>query len=227
MSGDGTAAAKERAAGAAVERVDDGMIVGLGSGSTAGHAIDALGAAVDAGLDIVGIPTSYQAADRARAAGVPVRSLEDVTRIDVAIDGADQVSPDALIKGGGGAHTREKIIDGIAEDFIVVVDSSKHADPLDAPVPVEVLPDARGAVSRRLERLGGDPTVRTADAKSGPVVTDNGHLVIDVAFGSIADPAGLAMLLSTVPGVVGHGVFVDMADVVITGTDDDVRIDER
>lgn len=220
-------AAKRRAGEAAAVRVDDGMVVGLGSGTTAGHAIDALGAEIEAGLDAVGVPTSYQAAERARAAGVPVRSLEDVPGVSIAIDGADQVVDWTLIKGGGAAHTREKLVDAAAEEFVVVIDPSKRADTLSHPVPIEVLPDARRQVSDRVAGLDATVSLRTATAKSGPVVTDNGNLVLDAAFDTIDDPGRLGETLSTIPGVVGHGLFVGLADTIVTGTTDDVSVEER
>ena len=213
-------AEKRRAAEAAVEYVEDGMVVGLGSGSTAAYAIECLGEAVANGLSVVGVPTSFQSAALARSVGVPVRSLEDVTMVDVAIDGADQVASGALIKGGGAAHTREKLVDAAADTFVVVVDSGKMAETLDQAVPLEVLPDAPAAVARQVSGTGGTATIRSAVAKSGPVVTDNGNLVLDADFGEITDPTGLASRLSTIPGVIDHGLFVGLADVIITGTAD-------
>jgi ribose 5-phosphate isomerase A len=227
-------AAKRRAGERAAEAVGDGAVVGLGSGSTAAHAIRALGRRVDAGLDIVGVPTSFQSREVASEAGVPLRAPEDVETIDVAIDGADQVLADgdaagvggvtggALIKGGGGAHAREKLIDGAAERFLVVVDERKLVADLDAAVPVEVLPEARSIVARTLRERGGDPGLRRSDAKSGPVVTDNGNLILDCAFGSIGDPASLARDLDGVAGTVEHGLFVGLADRVYVGSETDV-----
>ncbi len=225
MNEDEREAAKRRAGEAAVERVEDGMVVGLGSGSTAAHAIDALGEAVEDGLLVEGVPTSYQAAERARSADIPLRTLPAVSAIDVAIDGADQVVDGDLIKGGGGSHTREKLVDTAAMEFVVVVDATKHANRLDAPIPIEILPDARGTVATSVERLGGRPTLRAATAKSGPVVTDNGNLIIDAAFGELANPGGVAATLSGLPGVVDHGLFVNLADVIVTGTASGVDIE--
>lgn len=214
---------KRRAGESAVEAVDDGAVVGLGTGSTAAFAIRALGRRVDAGLDVRGIPTSYGAGRLAREVGIPIATLEDAAP-DVAIDGADQVAGGALIKGGGAAHTREKVVDAGADTFRVVVDESKLADSLDVPVPVEVLPDAVPAVERDVEALGGTPTLRDAERKDGPVVTDNGNLVLDCDFGEIADPGRLAADLAAVPGLVDHGLFVDLADEVHVGTDDGVDV---
>lgn len=214
---------KRRAARRASEAVSAGEVVGLGSGSTAAHAIRSLGERVAEGLDIVGVPSSYQAADVARAAGVPVRAPADVAGIDVAIDGADQVAGGDLIKGGGGAHTREKAIDAAADRFLVVVDDSKLADALDLAVPLEVLPDARPLVADRLRALDGEPTVRRVGGDA-PALTDNGNHLIDCDFGRIEDVAGLADALAAVPGVVDHGLFVGLADAIYVGDADGVSV---
>ena len=221
----GSDAAKRRAGEHAADLVSDGDVVGLGTGSTAAHAIRALGRAVDAGLDVRGVATSYAARDLAREVGVPLADLDAVERIDVAIDGADQVSDDlALIKGGGAAHAREKVVDAAADRFVVVADPSKETATLDRPVPVEVLPDARATVRRAIRDHGGTPTLRAAERKDGPVVTDNGNLVLDCDFGAVTDPGSLATALSATPGVVAHGLFVDMADEVHVGHADGVRV---
>ena len=225
----GTDAQKRRAGERAADAVSDGDVVGLGTGSTAAAAIRALGRRVDSGLDVRAIPTSYQSRTLAREVGIPLLTLEEATP-DLAIDGADRIAipdhdgPPALIKGGGAAHAREKLVDAAAERFLVVADPTKLADRLDAAVPVEVLPDAVPVVERRLSALGGDPTLRAAERKDGPVVTDNGNLVIDCAFGPIDDPDALAADLSALPGVLDHGLFVDLADAVYVGTDDGVDV---
>ena len=223
MKRGGSEAAKRRAGERAARDIEDGMVVGLGTGSTAAHAIRRLGERVDAGLDIEGIPTSYQSRALAREEGVPLTTLEDATP-DIAIDGADQVAAGQLIKGGGAAHAREKVVDTAADRLLVVVDPSKEADALDIPVPVEVLPMAETPAAAAIEELGGEPTLRAAERKDGPVVTDNGNLVFDCAFGTIGDPGELAADLDAVPGVVAHGLFVDVADTVYVGTTDDVRV---
>lgn len=216
-------AAKRRAGESAVEAVEDGMTVGLGSGSTAAHAIRALGREVDAGLDIDGVPTSFQARELAIETGIELTTLDE-RDVDLAIDGADQFAGPHLVKGGGGAHAREKIVDTAADRLLVVADPTKEADVLDHPVPVEVLPDARAPVTDAVRRLGGQPDLRRAERKSGPVVTDNGNLVLDCEFGTIDDPHGLARTLSATPGVVEHGLFVDLVDEVHVGTDDGVDV---
>lgn len=215
---------KREAAREAVKEVTDGAVVGLGSGSTAAYAIRELGSRIDDGLDVVGIPTSHQAADVARAAGVPVRIPADVEGIDLAIDGADQVAGPALIKGGGGAHAREKVIDAAASAFLVVVDDEKLAESLNMPVPVEVLPDARPLVAADLRQLGGDPDVRRRSS-GGPETTDNGNHVIDCDFGRIVDPGALATALDAIPGVLEHGLFLDLADTVYIAHSGGVRVE--
>jgi ribose 5-phosphate isomerase A len=215
--------AKRRAGESAADAVSDGMVVGLGTGSTAAYAIRELGRRVDTGLDIRGIPTSHGARRLARDVGIPLTTLAESTP-DVAIDGADQVAGFDLIKGGGAAHAREKLVDSAAERFLVVADETKLTEPLDAAVPVEVLPDAVPVVERELTALDGTPELRAAERKDGPVVTDNGNLVVDCAFGAIADPGALATDIAALPGVVEHGLFVGLADEVHVGSDTvDVR----
>ena len=221
--GEDITVAKRRAGRSAAEAVEDGTVVGLGTGSTAAHAIRRLGERVDAGLDIEGIPTSLQARELAREATIPLTSL-DVATPDVAIDGADQVADGQLIKGGGAAHAREKVVDTAADRLLVVIDPRKEADVLDEPVPVEVLPSARIPVADAVAGLGGDTDLRAARRKDGPVVTDNGNLVLDCAFGPIENPEGLAGSLAAIPGVVAHGLFVDVADEIHAGTADGVEV---
>ncbi|MWG34424.1 ribose-5-phosphate isomerase RpiA [Halomarina oriensis] len=224
-STDGSEAAKRRAAEAATKEVVDGMVVGLGTGSTTAYAIRELGRAVDAGLDVRGIPTSYQSRSLAREVGIPLTTLDDATP-DVAIDGADQFAAGDLVKGGGAAHAREKVVDASADRLLVVADESKRAARLDHPVPVEVLPDAAPTVEAAVRDLGGDPTLRVATRKDGPVVTDNGNVVLDCAFGAVDSPTDLAGGLSAVPGCVEHGLFVGLADAVyVGGADEEVTVE--
>ena len=223
MKRGGSEAAKRRAGESAAGAVTDGMVVGLGTGSTAAHAIRELGRRVDAGLDVRAIPTSFQSEQLAREVGIPLVTLSDATP-DLAIDGADQFAGGDLIKGGGAAHAREKIVDTAADRLLVVADPTKEAETLDAPVPVEVLPDARPTVARAIEAQDGEPTLRAAERKDGPVVTDNGNLVLDCAFGRITDPAERARALAAVPGVVAHGLFVGLADEIHVGTDEAVTV---
>lgn len=221
----GTESQKRRAGESAAKTVSDGAVVGLGTGSTAAAAIRALGRRVDSGFDLRGIATSYQSRQLAREVGVPLTTLEEATP-DVAIDGADQLggldrgSSVDLIKGGGAAHAREKLVASAADRFVVVADPTKLVKRLDLAVPIEVLPDAVPVVERELSALGGTPTLRAAERKDGPVVTDNGNLVVDCSFGPISDPGGLAADLAGLAGIVEHGLFVDMVDEVHVGTDD-------
>jgi ribose 5-phosphate isomerase A len=234
--------AKRRAGEAAAETVTDGSVVGLGTGSTAAHAIRALGERVAGGLDVRGVPTSLGTRALAREAGVPLASLSDVESVDVAIDGADQVlggadgTPgDVLVKGGGGAHLREKVVASSADSFLVVVDERKLTEAIDHPIPLEVLPAARSTVARRVSDLGGEPSLRRAERKDGPVVTDNGNLLIDADFGPIAgsgsgstdDPVTLAGDLAGIPGLLEHGLFVDLAETIYVGTATDVDVLEE
>ncbi|MEF8839084.1 MAG: ribose-5-phosphate isomerase RpiA [Haloarculaceae archaeon] len=225
MKRDGDEAAKRRAGESAAATVEDGMVVGLGTGSTTAHAIRALGRAVDDGIDVAGIPTSYQTRALAQGAGVPLTSLSEGTP-DVAIDGADQVVGGTLVKGGGAAHAREKVVDAAAERLVVVVDEEKLADGVDAAVPIEVLPAARPTVASAVRALGGDPDLRAAAQKDGPVVTDNGNLVVDVDFGRIATPDDLAREIAALPGVVEHGLFVDLVDEIHVGSAVGVEVRE-
>lgn len=230
----GSDVAKRRAGKQAAEEVEDGFVVGLGTGSTTAHAIEAIGEVVREGLDVRAIPTSFQSRQLALEVAIPLTTLDAVDAVDLAIDGADRVldDPDSsadgtLIKGGGGAHTREKLVDAAADRFVVVADPSKLTDRLEAPIPVEVLPDAHSVVAEEVHDLDGDPTLRAAEAKDGPVVTDNGNLILDCEFGPIADPDGLATRLSAIPGVVEHGLFVDLADTTYVGTTDGLEVLEH
>lgn len=214
----GSEQAKRRAGESAADAVTDGMTVGLGTGSTTAYAIRALGVRVDEGLSIQGVATSFQARQLAREVGIPLESLGDIGAVDLAIDGADQVAGANLLKGGGAAHAREKIVAHAADEVHIVVDDSKLTDQLRKPVPVEVLPAARSSVILQVESLGGTPALREATGKDGPVVTDNGNLVVDCDFGPITDPASLGEDLSAIVGVIEHGLFVGVVTTVHVGT---------
>lgn len=213
---------KQEVGKAAAARVRSGTIVGLGTGSTTAYALQYLGERLQSGelKDIKGIPTSFQAEVLAKQYGIPLTTLDAVDHIDIAIDGADEVDPQKnLIKGGGAAHTREKIVDALAEQFIVVVDSSKLVDKLGSTflLPVEVIPMAITPVMRAIEKLGGKPELRMGVKKAGPVITDQGNMVIDVKFDSIDDPATLEKTLNNIPGVLENGLFVGVTDIVLVG----------
>jgi len=201
--------AKRAAGESAAALVKDGMVVGLGTGSTVAWAIQRLGARVkEEGLDILGVPTSYQAEALAIASGIPLTTLSQHPVLDLAIDGADQIDFNLFaIKGGGAAHTREKVVSASARRFVVVADETKYAEKLSRSVPVEVLPFAARLVDQRLKELGGAPVLRLGRMKDGPVITDNGNFVMDVDFGVIEYPEVLAAKLCPIPGIVEHGIF--------------------
>ena len=214
---------KQAVAEAAVAQIRDGMVVGLGSGSTAALMIKGLGARLAVGQlrDIVGVTTSFQGEVLAAELGIPLRALNAIDRIDLAIDGADEVDPSfQLIKGGGACHVQEKLVADRAERFIVVVDSTKLVQRLnlDFLLPVEVLPGAWVQVQSRLKSMGGVAELRMATRKAGPVVTDQGNLVLDVRFeAGISDPIALERDINNLPGVLENGLFVNLADEVLVG----------
>ena len=213
---------KQEVGKAAAALVKSGSIVGLGTGSTTAYTIQFLGDRLKSGelKDIIGIPTSFQSEVLAKQYGVPLATLDAIDRIDIAIDGADEVDPQKnLIKGGGAAHTREKVVDYLAEQFIVVVDSGKLVDRLGSTfaVPVEVIPMAITPVTNAIKKLGGKPELRMGVKKAGPVITDQGNFVLDVRFDSIEDPAGLEKTLNNIPGVLENGIFVNCVDLVLIG----------
>ena len=211
------------AARASVEFVRDGDVVGLGTGSTASIAIELLGEKVKAGLRIVGIPTSQRTKQLAERLGIPLTTLDEVQGIDVDIDGADEIDLQLrLIKGGGGALLREKIVASASRTFVVIADSSKQVPTLgNFPLPVEVIPFAQTLVKRQLEALGANVSLRTY-AYGNPFTTDEGHHILDCHFGAIADPEALALELNKMPGIVEHGLFINMASVVLIGKRDEV-----
>ncbi|HYC76642.1 MAG TPA: ribose-5-phosphate isomerase RpiA [Planctomycetota bacterium] len=212
-------AQKRLAARRAVEFVEDGMLLGLGTGSTAAYAVGALAERLRGGLKLEGaVPTSEATRAQAERLGIPLKRLADVARLHLAIDGADEVDPHLnLVKGGGGALLREKVVESLAERFIVVVDASKLAPKLGGfPLPVEVAPFAAEVVARAVERLGGKPRLRLA-RDGGPFLTDNGFHLLDCDFGRIDDPPALAAKLDAQPGVAEHGLFCGMASLVVVG----------
>jgi len=207
---------KAEAARASLEYLRDGQIVGLGSGSTASIAIRLLAEWVRAGLKIRGIPTSIASQDLATQLGIPLTTFEEYQQIDVTIDGADEFDPGLnLIKGGGGAMLREKIVASASKQLVIVTDSSKHARMLGKfPVPVEVIGFAEPLVAKRISDMGAK-VVRRLDSSGKPYSTDEGHHILDCHFGEIPDPAGLNGKLCDMPGIVEHGLFVGMANVVL------------
>jgi ribose 5-phosphate isomerase A len=207
---------KKAAASASLRFVRDGDIVGLGSGSTATFAIKFLGERVRAGLRIRGIPTSASTKTLAESVGIPLTTLDEFQQIDVTIDGADEVDPQLqLIKGGGGALLREKVIASASRKVVIVADSSKQVPVLGRfPLPVEVIAFAQALVARKIAALGSSVKIRKLQDGS-LYVTDEGHHILDCDFGEIPDPPQLARALQNIPGVAGHGLFVDMATVVL------------
>lgn len=209
---------KEVAAHASMSFVQDGYVVGLGTGSTASYAIELLGARVKSGLQIRGVPTSIRSQKLAASLGIPLATLDEIQEIDVTIDGADEIDASLrLIKGGGGALLGEKIVASASKQLVIVADSSKLVQVLGSfPLPVEVVPFAEAVVAKKIAFLGATVQVRQ-DAQGKAFITDGGHHILDCKFDRIADPAGLAGELDSMPGVVEHGLFIDMADVVLVG----------
>ena len=207
---------KQAAARASLHFVKEGEIVGLGSGSTASYAIRFLGERVRAGLKIRGVPTSLATEKLATSSGIRLTTLDNVREIDVTIDGADEFDPQLnLIKGGGGNLLREKIVASASNFFVIIVDSSKQVPMLGKfPLPVEVIPFAEALIKRKIEALGAEVKVRLS-AKGDPFITDEGHHLLDCSFGQIPDAPALARRLETMPGVVEHGLFLGMANVVL------------
>lgn len=213
---------KEEVGKAAAALVKSNSIVGLGTGSTTAYAIQYIGERLKSGeiQNIVGVPTSFQAEVLAKEYGIPLTTLDAIDHIDIAIDGADEVDPQKnLIKGGGAAHTREKVVDYLANQFVVVVDSGKVVEKLGSifAVPVEVIPMAITPVMNAIKKLGGKPELRMGVKKAGPVITDQGNMVVDVRFDSIPDPVNLEKTLNNIPGVLENGIFVNCADIVLVG----------
>ena len=203
----------------AVEYVKDGMVVGLGTGSTVYYFISKLGQLVQQGLSIKGIPTSKQTEKLAIELGIPLVSFNQIEQIDVAIDGADEVDPELhLIKGGGGALLREKIIAASAKTFIVIADSHKNVETLGTfPLPIEVVPYGVEMTVKHIRELGGISEIR--QNQGSPFLTDNGNYILDTSFQEIKQPRDLEKNLNLIPGVVDNGLFVGMADAVITIVD--------
>ena len=225
-------AAKQSAGETAAQWVKSGMQIGLGTGSTTAYAIRAIGRRVrEEGLNVRGVPTSSAAELLAREHGVPLCTLDELTGLlDLALDGADEVSASLdLIKGRGAAHTQEKLVARQARRFVVLIDPSKQVDQLGSkmPVPIEVIPMAASVTLRSLDAMGAKGELRLGLRKDGPVVTDQGFWVIDAKFDGIEDPASLDSALLALPGVLDHGLFVQMATDVIIGTPAGVQVVNR
>lgn len=211
---------KKLAGEKAVQYVKDGMIIGLGTGSTVYWTIKKLGELVRDGLDIRGIPTSKNTEELAIEEGIPLISLSEIGQLDITIDGADEVNPDLqLIKGGGGALLREKLIASISKRLVIVVDESKCVSRLGRfPLPVEVTPFGVEITSKQLQVLGCTPKLRTE--KDIPYKTDNGNYILDCSFSSISEPIELTNKINMLPGVVENGLFVNMAEIIVVAKKD-------
>jgi len=207
---------KESAARASLRFVRDGHVVGLGTGSTAAFFIRLLGEQVKSGLRIRGIPTSVRSRELALSLKIPLTTLDECQEIDVTVDGADEVDPELrLIKGGGGALLREKIVASATKQLVIVADATKRVAVLGKfPLPVEVIPFAQALVSKRITGLGAKVTLRL-EPGGKPFVTDENNHILDCHFGQISDADGLARQLSDMPGVVEHGLFIGMASTVL------------
>jgi len=220
--------AKRNAALEAVKHVNNGFVIGLGSGSTVAYAAEEMGKRIKAEkLCVKAVPTSYQAFMLAVENGIPITTLEENPTLDLTIDGADQIDENLnLIKGMGGALTREKIVAAASKTLIIIADERKKAKILGEngqKVPIEVLPFAAPFVIRKLSELGGKSKIREGTGKVGPVVTDNGNFIIDVDFGLIENPDALDAKLKRIPGIVETGLFVNMADIIYLGKPNSVK----
>ncbi|MBN8990540.1 MAG: ribose-5-phosphate isomerase RpiA [Rhizobiales bacterium] len=227
-------ALKRQAAARALEHVTDGMRLGLGTGSTARHFVDLLGEKVAGGLRVIGVPTSEVTRAQAEACGIPLTTLDEIDHLDLTVDGADECDHALnLIKGGGGALLREKIVAAASDRMIVIADDSKWVDALGRfPLPVEVIPFGLAATQRAIARafaqngVSGQMGVRKG--KDGHVfVTDGGHWIVDAHLGRIGDAPRLAEALSLIPGVVEHGLFIGLARTVVLAGADGIRVIER
>ena len=223
---------KQRAAVAALEYVEDGMVLGLGTGSTAAHFVRGLAGRVQSGLQVTCAPTSVATETLAKELGVPLVDPNSVSGFDLTVDGADEAdSALRLIKGGGGALLREKIIAAASERMIVIADDSKLVDVLGGfPLPVEVTPFAWRASAQQLDDLiaditGGDPNVQLRETSDGqPFLSDGGNYILDCACGPLADPDELSQECNLIPGVIENGLFVGLCDLLILGVSDGVRV---
>ncbi len=216
---------KENVGKKAATLITDDSIVGLGTGSTTHYFIKHLGKRIkEEQLEIQGIPTSYQSLILARKAQIKTTTLDEHD-VDIAVDGADEVDTFYnLIKGGGAAHTMEKLVDGNAKKFIVIVDESKVVGSIGSfPVPVEIIPDSRRLVEKRIKSLGANPELRMGIKKDGPVITDNGNFILDCKFKEIDSPQELEYTINLIRGVVENGIFSNMADKVLVGKEDSIE----
>src|ERR1700730_5134037 len=222
---------KRAAAARAIDFVRSGMRLGLGTGSTAQHFVDLLGERVRAGLDVIAVPTSEATRAQATKLSIPLTTLDDTPELDLTVDGADEIAPDlTLIKGGGGALLREKIVAAASAKMIVTADETKWVSMLGAfPLPIEIAPFGAAATRRAIEDVVAEakcpgPVLLRKDKNGHAFVTDGGHWLLDAQLQRIADPNALAARLSAVPGVMEHGLFIGLAGTAILGGADGVRL---
>ena len=225
---------KRQAAARAVEFVQSGMKLGLGTGSTAKHFVELLGARVRDGLDVIGVPTSEATRDDAIRCGIRLTTLDEIDRLDLTVDGADEVDPSLdLIKGGGGALLREKIVAAASDRMIVIADETKWVETLGRfPLPIEVIPFGLAATRRLIEKAFADcgvsGQIAVRKGRDGHVfVTDGGHWIMDAHLGRISDAPRLAQSLACIPGVVEHGLFIDLASTAMLAGSQGIRVIER
>jgi ribose 5-phosphate isomerase A len=225
---------KRQAAARALEEVRGGMKLGLGTGSTAKHFVELLGEKVRTGLDVLGVPTSEATRADAVRCGIPLTTLDDIDRLDLTVDGADEIDPQLnLIKGGGGALLREKIVAAASDRMIVIADDSKWVDALGRfPLPIEVIPFGLSATQRAIGKAfaecGNSGQMVVRNGKDGHVfVTDGGHWIVDAHLGRITDAPRLAGLLGAIPGVVEHGLFIGLAGMAVLAGSTGIRVVER
>jgi ribose 5-phosphate isomerase A len=225
---------KRQAAARALEHVQDGMKLGLGTGSTAKHFVELLGERVRAGLKILGVPTSEATRQQAAECGIPLTTLDEVDRLDLTVDGADEIDHALnVIKGGGGALLREKIVAAASDRMIVIADESKWVEALGRfPLPVEVIPFGLAATQRAIAKAfaetGNSGQMVVRPGKDGHVfVTDGGHWIVDAHLGRILDAPRLAGLLTSIPGVVEHGLFIGLAGTAVLAGSQGIRVVER
>jgi len=222
---------KRLAAEAAISHVADGMCLGVGTGSTVAIFIELLAEKISAeGISITAVPSSYATLLQLHDVGVPTIPLGCVASVPCAVDGADEVDAKlAMIKGGGAALLREKILAEAAQQFVIMVDNAKLVKALGTrvPIPVEVLPEALAIAMDRIQQLGGSPMLRQAERKAGPVITDNGNFILDVTVPKISNPAKLDKDLKLIPGVIESGLFPDQADIIYVGQEKGVKLLQR
>ena len=228
MKGDNKRREKEKAAESASSLISDGMVVGLGTGSTAEIVIREIGNRIKTEeFEILGVPTSLRTEMMAIECGIPITTLSEHPSLDICIDGADQVDSELnLIKGGWGSHTREKIVSYAAKKLVICVEEEKIMEQLTKPVPLEVLPYAVKIVEKQVNKLGGKPALRSEGTRGGYSVTEHGNLVIDADFGVIHNPEEMSTALSSVVGSLEHGIFTNAAEVHV-GNEKGVRVLKR